>query len=248
LSVLPSAIAPAGFLVHSFGADDWRTCRDYVLDRLGHARKQKRRPDPRVDRSAPALQLWNAAKDPEAIVRRYHHRRHLDLADDVAGRVVRFHPRCPWQNEAGNREFLPVMLTAFRSIADDRLVAVHRTLLTEDGQKLARRMLGPVADAAIEVSIDEDVEYGLAIGEGYETALAGRMLGLGPVWAIGSAGGIASFPVLSGIDVLTLMAELDDAGANARAIHACGQRWLDAGREVLTATPRFGDMNDVVTP
>jgi putative DNA primase/helicase len=106
-------------------------------------------------------------------------------------------------------------------------------------------MLGPVASAAIKIDGDDDVQQGLAVGEGFETCLAGRMLGFRPIWALGSAGAIASFPVLAGIDCLTILAETDDSGANARAAKACRDRWLSAGRELIIATPRVaGDMND----
>jgi len=76
-----------------------------------------------------------------------------------------------------------------------------------------------------------------------------------PVWArteksgfaLGSAGAIATFPVLPGVDALTILAETDDSGANARAARACGNRWAAAEREVIIATPRVaGDMNDAL--
>jgi hypothetical protein len=162
-------------------------------------------------------------------------------------RVVRFHSACPWRGEEGRIERRPAMLTAFRSITNDRLVAVHRTLLSDDGRKLDRRMLGPVARAAIKIDADHDVEQGLAICEGFETALAARMLGFRPAWAVGSAGAIGAFPLLAGVDGLTILAETDDAGANARAVKACAGRWSAAARDVIVATPRAaGDMNDAL--
>jgi putative DNA primase/helicase len=245
LSVTPSAAAPDGFIVYSHAGDDWRDCRDLVMARLGHARRQYKRPV--IDRSAPAVALWDSAQDPGSIIERYLSGRGLQLPDDVAGRVVRFHPRCPWRDGGGAVGRRTAMLTAFRSIADDRLVAVHRTLLADDGSKIDRRMLGPVGGAAIKIDRDEDVEHGLAVGEGFETGLAGRVLGFRPVWALGSAGAIAAMPVLSGIDALTILAETDDSGANARAVQACGKRWFDAGREVILVTPNIiGDLNDTV--
>jgi hypothetical protein len=138
----------------------------------------------------------------------------------------------------------PAMLTAFRLISTDRLVAVHRTLISDDGSKIDRRMLGPVAGAAIKIDDDTDVEQSLTICEGFETGLAGRQLGFRPVWALGSAGAIGPFPVLAGIDALTIFAETDKK--NARA---CAQRWVAAGREALIAVPGIaGDMNDLVMP
>jgi putative DNA primase/helicase len=138
----------------------------------------------------------------------------------------------------------PVMLVAFRSIANDLLTAVHRTALTPDGQKMGRKMLGPVAVAAIKIDADHAVEQGLTICEGLETGLAGRSMGFCPVWALGSAGAIGTFPVLSGIDALTILAEPDQA--NARAVERCGNRWSDAGREVLVVRSAVGDMNDAI--
>jgi hypothetical protein len=247
LSVTPSFAAPDGFLVYSFAGDSWRDCRDVVKARLGHDARQRK--PPAVDRGAAAVALWDTAQDPGPVVERYLSSRGLKLPDDVAGRVVRFHSACPWRGDDGMIGRRSVMLTAFRTVADDRLVAVHRTLLADDGRKLDRRMLGPVGGAAIKIDSDVDVEQGLSIGEGFETCLAGRMLGFQPVWAVGSVGAIAGFPVIAGIDALTILAETDDTGANARAVQACGKHWLDLGREVIVATPKMiGDMNTLLMP
>jgi putative DNA primase/helicase len=86
---------------------------------------------------------------------------------------------------------------------------------------------------------------GLRIGEGIETALAARQLGLRPTWALGSAGAVAAFPVLNGIEALTLLREHD--AANARAADAVTARWQSAGREVFDAWPKKGkDVNDAL--
>jgi putative DNA primase/helicase len=261
LSVTISASNEDGFVAYSHAGDDWRSCRDHVLARLGRgARRAYRRDQPLAifkerslspvvdDRSVKAVALWEAATEPRfSIVEDYLWGRGLTLPDDLANRVVRFHPACPWRDEDGSLLRRPAMLTAFRSIADDRLVAVHRTLLSPEGQKLGRRMLGPVGGAAIKIDGDECVEQGLTICEGFETGLAGRELGFRPVWALGSAGAIGTFPVLPGIDAVTILAETDDSGANAKAIRQCGNRWAADDREVIVAAPRVaGDMNDAL--
>ena len=244
LSVTPSSSAADGFVVNSFSNNDWRSCRDHVLNRLGRRSdcvERSARPSPPVDRTGAPVALWRAAGDPRGtLVEHYLAQRGLELPDDIAGGVVRFHPSCPW----GEGVRHPAMITAFRSIADDSLQAIHRTALTADGQKIGRKMLGPVSGAAIKIDADHDVEGGLSVCEGFETGLAGRALGFRPVWALGSAGGIAAFPVLSGIDALTILAEPDQA--NARAVEECGNRWTDAGREVLVVRSARGDMNDAV--
>jgi hypothetical protein len=162
---------------------------------------------------------------------------------------MRFNARTWWREGDDESRVLrvPCMIAAYRAIAGDEIVAIQKTRLAPDGSKLARKMSGPVKGAAIKIDRDENVTYGLTVGEGLETCLAGRELGFRPCWALGSAGAIGAFPPLAGIDALTLLAETDDKGANARAVDACARSWLDSGREVLFATPSFkGDMNEVV--
>jgi hypothetical protein len=170
-----------------------------------------------------------------------------------SSRVLRFHPDCPFGDD-GTRH--PCLLALYRRIelplflppdqpveAEPR--AVMRTALTVDGKKIGRMAYGPVRGSAIKLSDDADVTMGLIIGEGLETTLAAMVFGLAPAWALGSAGGIAKFPVLSGIEALTILAETDDGGANEQAIEECFSRWTAAGREVSRATSMIGsDVND----
>jgi putative DNA primase/helicase len=250
LSVAPSATDPDGFVCFSHAKNDWRDCRDHVRARLGGrpfeytAKHEAKRQKETTDNSTMARQLWREAVEPRGtLAERCLSSRGLDLPDEIAGRVVRFHGACMW---GGERR--PCMLTAFRSIADDRLVAVHRTLLSDDGRKLDRRMLGPVAGAAIKIDDDSDVERGLTIGEGFETCLAGRALGFRPVWALGTAGEVARFPVLSGIETLTILVDRDANGTGQASALECSRRWTSAGREVFRIIPTVVglDMADIV--
>jgi putative DNA primase/helicase len=113
-------------------------------------------------------------------------------------------------------------------------------------------MRGPAKGSAIMLDPADAVTIGLHIAEGLGSAMAARVLGFRPVWAAGSAGGIESFPVLAGVETLTVLCENDDGGANARAADACGDRWQAAGRDVFLAEPQIcGDMATVlarVTP
>ena len=87
----------------------------------------------------------------------------------------------------------------------------------------------------------------MSIGEGFETCLAARALGFRPIWALGSAQAIGAFPVLAGIDALTIMGETDDSGDNAQNARTCARAWVTAGRETSIVVPDVpGDMNDVV--
>jgi hypothetical protein len=105
---------------------------------------------------------------------------------------------------------------------------IHRTYLNADGTKRDRKMLG--LQGVIRLSADEDVTMGLGICEGVEDGLAALIMGFRPVWVATSAGGIERFPVLSGIEALTIFADSDERG-QAAAIK-CAERWREAGCEV----------------
>jgi len=196
-------------------------------------------------RTARAVAIWNEGGDPRgSIVETYLRSRGLDLDEDVAGTVVRFHPMCPWRDEeAGRTIYVPAMIAAMRAIDGDPLVAVQRTALRPDGTKIGRRMLGLAAGAAVKLDTDGEVTMGLHVGEGVETCLAARQFGLRPAWALGSAGAIVVFPVLPGIESLTILAEHDEA--NRKATEVCATRWHVAGREVsIIRTVHGNDLND----
>jgi hypothetical protein len=241
-------------LCHSFAGDDFKVCRDYVKSRLGLAQfepPQRAPTPPNVDdekrRIERAREIWRVSLDPRGtIAEAYLKSRVLDLDADIAGAVLRFNPRCPWRDEqAGKTIFVPAMVAAMRSISDDEITAVHRTRLTPDGRKLDRRMLGLAAGAAVKLDPDDTVLEGLHIGEGIETCLSARRLGLRPTWALGSTSNIAAFPVLPGIGCLTIIAENDSA--SAKVVQVCGERWHAAGRVAMINRPIGGkDLNDAL--
>jgi hypothetical protein len=86
----------------------------------------------------------------------------------------------------------------------------------------------------------------LVIGEGIETCMAARQLGVsGAVWALGSVGAITFFPVLPNISRLTVLAETGEA--SDKAIRICRLRWSHAGRRTRTARSTVGsDFNDAL--
>ena len=166
--------------------------------------------------------------------------RALTLPDDIAG-VIRFHPALKF-----NGTSVAGMVGLFRDISTNEPCTIHRTFIDGAGRKIDRKMLGRARGAAIKVDADENVTLGLHIGEGLETCLAARFAGFSPVWALGSAGAIAAFPVLSGVEAITILGEVDDGGANRRAVQACAARWIETGREAFVVEPMVGrDLNDV---
>lgn len=244
--------------VHSFAGDDWRRSRDHVhnLLELTHARaevhREKSSPNTAArressDYAARAAELWRESIDSRGtLAQKYLAWRGLTLEPDLALRVLRFHPHCPF----GEGQKHPCLIAAFQPIAGperDTPIAISRIALTTEGEKIDRMFLGSVKDQCVKLDADDEVTLGLHIGEGIETCLAARQLGYRPVWALGSAGAIGKFPVLAGIEALTLLEEDDKTGANATAVEECGIRWTNAGREVLTVrTLHGGDANDAL--
>jgi putative DNA primase/helicase len=101
---------------------------------------------------------------------------------------------------------------------------------------------------AVKLSHDEDVAEGLAIGEGLESVLAAMQLGFRPAWALGGTSGIKSFPLISGIEALTILVDNDQNRVGQQAAEQCSGRWLSAGHEVFRAIPNCAgdDFNDVL--
>jgi putative DNA primase/helicase len=176
------------------------------------------------------------------IAKRYFERRGLICPSDVDGRVLRFSPKCPF----GNGEHHPALIALFTGIQGSEPRAISRIARTFDGEKIARKMLGPVGGAAIKLSADAEVSARLHIGEGLETCIAAMLAGFRPTWAVGSAGAIAAFPVRIGIKTLSILGEVNDGGANARAAQACAVRWQEADADIFVIEPLIGrDMNDL---
>jgi Toprim domain len=258
------------FVVYSHAGDDWTLCKDHVRQRLGlpawqpgdgHDRRvdpsrlktferaaveaeAERRPltqDDRV-RIERARAAWDEATDPRGtLAERYLLSRALSLDDDVAGKVLRYHPSCPWRDEnTGATIIVPALIAAFHSIDDNELTAIQRVALTAAGKKIGRRMLGIVHRAAVKL---DPADATLHVGEGVETALAARQLGHAPAWALGSVGGISRFPLIEGVTRLRILGEAGEA--STRAVELCGRRWHAAGRKVQLVMPSTGsDLND----
>ena len=253
LSIKLVSRAPSGFVVFSHAGDDPIACRDYVRDRLGLGRwerGQDRRtpltvinsgPDPdQQRRKALALKIWSESRDPAGSIVEHYLREHrgLELGQSFAGSVIRYHDALFF--DYGTR--LPGMVCLLRDIKSDQLCGIHRTFLDrKTAEKIDRRMLGIAKNAAIKL---DQAGANLTIGEGVETALSGRMAGLGPVWALGSSGAVRSFPVLTGLTEITILEENDPT--SRRDVEECARRYFKAGKPVNIVTPDIGnDLNDV---
>lgn len=220
------------FLVHSFAGDDWRDCRDHVKALLGLSDDKP----VAFNDNVPALDVDRLARKKSAAD---IWERSVPLAGTLAetylasrglsydGDALRFFP--------GGRAMVALITDAVSGEPQ----GLHRTFLDRDGNRTEKKMLGQAAGGVVRLSDDCEVTAGLGIAEGIETALA---VPFRPVWACLSAGQLAAFPVLAGIEALTIFADQDATGINAA--NACGERWHAADREVTMAAPLAGDFAD----
>ena len=165
------------------------------------------------------------------------------------GHAVRFHPRIyHWQE----RRRFPAMVALITDIATCRPISLHFTFLKPDGSDKADidkprlLMTGHSSRGVVRLCPDDEVTMGIIIGEGIETCLT-AMLEFGAVWSCLDAGGIKAFPVLPGIEGITVLIDNDNAGADA--FEAVRERYNAAGVEVIGIKidgASGTDLNDLV--
>lgn len=129
-------------------------------------------------------------------------------------------------------------------------LGLHRTWLRADGSGKAdvepnrKQLCKPLTDGVIRIWANDAVEYGLGVGEGIESTLS-LAHDFVPVWCCMNANHLKNFPILAGVESLTISVDHDRAGIDAA--RACKSRWKTAGRRVhtiLSKTPGH-DLNDV---
>ena len=136
----------------------------------------------------------------------------------------------------------PTLCARVTNAQTNRPLTLHFTRLATDGRGKAgteqdKLLLGGhrKKGGVVRLWPDECVTYGLGIAEGIESALGAAHL-FTPVWAAIDASNLAAFPIVSGIDALTIFADHDDVGIGAAKL--CARRWRDMGREVRIRMPR----------
>jgi Toprim domain-containing protein len=224
-----------------------------VVD-LAEARRRiaeaaRKETEDKAQRTAAALALWNERQSFVGSKAETYLRETRGLGAWVEAfdldQSLGFHPSCPFGNER-----LPCMLALVRGIRSDKPQAIHRTALTGEAkpQRIDRLSLGPVAGGAVKLSLDGDVTHGLLIGEGIETVLsASLMLKFRPAWSVLSRSGIARFPVLSGVECVTIAVDNDESGDGQRDAATLVERLTAAGVEVITVQTNLAqDFNDVL--
>lgn len=227
--------ADGTFTVTSYAGDDFRDCRDYVKARLGLSDDQPvsfATPLPVVDvdklrKQQTAADIW-ARSIPIAgtLGEAYLQSRGLSYV----GEGLRFWP--------GGRAMVGQITDA---ITRDP-IGIHRTFLDSDGKRTSKKMLGAAYGGVVRLSGDDEVSTGLSICEGIETGLGAMRFGYGPVWACLSEGTMRRFPVIDGVEALTIFTDNDRNSVGMRAADECARRWHEAGREVtIIASETVGE-------
>jgi len=160
--------------------------------------------------------------------------------------ALRFLPECfHWPTRTTH----PAMVALVTDATTNEPLSLHFTFLARDGRGKADverpKLLLPgheISGGAIRLWPDDAVTTGLGLAEGIETALSVAHL-FRPMWSTIDAGHMAKFPVLPGIESLSIFVDDDDAGRSAA--RACAVRWHAAGREVARfVSDGGGDFND----
>jgi hypothetical protein len=180
----------------------------------------------------------------------YFAKRRIDINAVPRHGGLRFNERCPWGSGT-----TPCILGRFTTAIGNKPRGIWRRPITSE----TPMSLGPTAGCVIRLWPEEAVDRRLVLGEGSETVLAAatciqhRGALLLPAWAAGSAGAIRKFPILPGVEVLTLLVDNDLPDQHGRragqeAAAECAARWSAAGRDVIRLTPKTAgaDFNDVV--
>ena len=191
-----------------------------------------------------AEKLWADGVPPKGtLAEAYLNGRGLLLPDEAP---LRFHPRA-WRNSATGPHG-PAMLARMTDPLSGKACGLHVTYIRPDGSGKAsgerpKIMLGH--SGVIRLVPDAEVTLGLGLAEGIETALAVmQRAGWYPVWAATSAGAIRRFPVLPGLESLTVFADQD--GPGMEAARDCCHRWAAAGGEAQLMAPPIGDWDDAL--
>ena len=167
---------------------------------------------------------------------------------DPEGRVLRFARRRARKNpKTGELEYHPALLCALSDATSGKQCGLLNIYLQSDGadrlrDTKAKTCSGRKRGAVVMLSDFEGPTAGLILCEGVETGIAIFEAELRPVWACGSAGTLARFPVLGGIQALTIAADADEPGQ--KAAEAVTTSWRKAGREAVIIAPPVGDWAD----
>lgn len=173
--------------------------------------------------------------------------------------VLRYNARgaCYEKNDKGDVELIgkfPMMVAKVQA-PDGRPVGIHRTFLTQDGQKApvrkAKKLMTGLGYSGGAIRLFPATEV-LAVAEGIETALAVRAVTGHPCWATVSATMMESLVVPESVKLVIIYADNDEPDEKGRragqdAAKALSERLKAEGRRVriVQSVSKGADIFDV---
>lgn len=202
---------------------------------------RQRSPDDIQRRQLALERVWCQARavtkaDPAA---RYLERR--GLWQEPVPDVLRCHPRLPYRHDDDHYTHHPALIATVQD-PHGAVVSVHRTYLTNSGEKAAvpapkKMMQTPttIHGAAVRLGTATDT---LAVTEGVETGLAVRLSAGVPVWAALSAGNMTNIVIPDTVRLVLICADNDAGGTGQQAAKKLARRMLAEGRRVKVLMPQ----------
>lgn len=192
--------------------------------------------------------LWKGTtNDTTELVRYFNTRGIVRVPDGVLGRILRFHPHCPWK-DGSVVGYAPAMLARVFHL-DGTPATIHRTYLSTDVP--LRKMLMPHDGTLRGCCIPLGKASGtIGAAEGIETALSCyQMFGV-VTWATYCADQLERFVVPTSIDNLVVYGDNDSSYVGQAAAYTLAKRAHKANPElnieVLIPREADADFNDVL--
>lgn len=158
---------------------------------------------------------------------------------DDAPRDLKFHPALPYFEDGKVLAKFPAMIACMRD-PEGRGVAIHRTYLTEDGDKASvsqpkKIMAGkPLNRSAVRLS---PICKEIGIAEGVETALASfKRFGI-PTWAATTAVLLQDWVPPVGIKRILIAGDNDETYTGQQAAYSLARRLRREGYDVVVRIP-----------
>ncbi len=152
---------------------------------------------------------------------------------------IRYHPSLYYEPGVEYHGMLAIMRGP-----DGKGVSVHRTYLTEDGEKAnvekPRKIMSgmPISGSAVRLSA---IQSRIGIAEGIETAMsAGKIYGM-PVWAATSAILLEQFTPPDGVDSVIIFGDNDSNFTGQAAAYSLAKRLSIVGLSVSVRIPEDVD-------
>jgi hypothetical protein len=260
------------FIFGSFAGDAWHEVKDDARAKAGIGSWRPKKRD--GDRPSPARRrlivpeennnrpestfwrdLWFQTQHLRGTLGDIYLRHRVGRGVDQWPADLRFHPACPRRTERH-----PAIVGLLRDIRTNTPRAIQRVYLQPDGRDRLRDgegklTLGHATGCALKITPDAEITTGLALAEGVEKALALMAIGVAPIWATSGTATLGNFPVLAGIDALTVYGDNDLPNRNGeqpgqRAALKCKERWnaeSDADVRIIIPKTEGFDWSDALS-